>query len=152
MTIAGLATELGFTRLVEALVEAGLDGDFTNPNDGPFTVFAPTNDAFDALYTTLGVSGPADIPTNILQAVLNYHVLDDASVAHVFSTDLVDGLDAPTLQGNTFKVNISAEGVVTLTDNNSTVAEDDATVIATDVLGTNGVVHAIDAVILPINL
>jgi len=150
MTIAGIATDLGFTRLVDALVEAGLDGIFADPDAGPFTVFAPTNDAFDALYDLLGVDGPAEIADATLEAVLNYHVLDNTQVNRVFSTDLVDGLAAPTLQGGNITVNISGDGVVTLTDVEPD--NDDAQVVATDVLGTNGVVHAIDAVILPVDL
>jgi transforming growth factor-beta-induced protein len=143
MTIAALATELGFTKLVEALVEAGLDGIFTEP--GTYTVFAPTNDAFDALYTLLGVDGPSQIDDATLDAVLKYHVLG----ANVFSTDLEDGLEATTLQTGKITVNVTTGGV-TLTDLEPD--NGDAKVIVTDQLATNGVVHAIDAVLLPVNL
>jgi transforming growth factor-beta-induced protein len=143
MTIAALATELGFTKLVEALVEAGLDGIFNQP--GTYTVFAPTNEAFEALYTLLGVTGPSEIDDATLDAVLKYHV----SGAKVFSTDLEDGLKAATLQTGEITVNVSTEGV-TLTDLEPDNA--DANVIVTEQLATNGVVHAIDAVLLPVDL
>ena len=144
MTIAALATELGFTKLVEALVEAGLDGIFTEP--GTYTVFAPTNDAFDALYTLLNVTGPSEIDDATLDAVLKYHVLG----AKVFSTDLENGLQATTLQTGKITVNVATDGGVTLTDLEPDNA--DANVIVTDQLATNGVVHAIDAVLLPVDL
>ena len=144
MTIAALATELGFTKLVEALVEAGLDGIFTEP--GAYTVFAPTNDAFDALYTLLNVTGPSEIDDATLDAVLKYHVLG----AKVFSTDLENGLQATTLQTGKITVNVATDGSVTLTDLEPD--NTDAKVIVTDQLATNGVVHAIDAVLLPVDL
>ena len=144
MTIAALATELGFTKLVEALVEAGLDGIFTEP--GAYTVFAPTNDAFDALYTLLNVTGPSEIDDATLDAVLKYHVLG----AKVFSTDLENGLQATTLQTGKITVNVATDGDVTIADLEPDNA--DANVIVTDQLATNGVVHAIDAVLLPVDL
>jgi transforming growth factor-beta-induced protein len=144
MTIAALATELGFTKLVEALVEAGLDGVFTEP--GAYTVFAPTNDAFDALYTLLNVTGPSEIDDATLDAVLKYHVLG----AKVFSSDLENGLQATTLQTGKITVNVATDGSVTLTDLEPDNA--DANVIVTDQLATNGVVHAIDVVLLPVDL
>lgn len=143
LTIAGQAGELGFTKLVDALVEAGLDGTFAGAGD--FTVFAPTNDAFDNLYSLLGVAGPVEIDDATLDAVLKYHVIN----ARVFSTDLADGLAATTLQTGNLTVKITANGV-TISDLDP--ESSDANVVATDVFATNGVIHAIDAVILPVDL
>jgi transforming growth factor-beta-induced protein len=144
MTIAAKATELGFTKLVDALTEAGLAQTFVDP--GTFTVFAPTNAAFDALYSLLGVTTPAEIDDATLDAVLKYHVINGA---RVFSTDLADALAPATLQGATLTINVTANGV-SITDNDPESA--DANVVATNVLATNGVIHAIDAVILPVDV
>ena len=144
MSIAGVATDLGFSKLVEALTEAGLAQTFVDP--GNFTVFAPTNAAFDALYGVLGVTTPDQIDDATLDAVLKYHVINGA---RVFSTDLEDALAPATLQGATLTINVSGNGV-SITDNDPESA--DANVVATDVLATNGVVHAIDAVILPVDV
>src|SRR5690606_36119613 len=83
--IVELAVEAGFTKVAEALTEAGLVE--TLQGQGPFTVFAPTNAAFDVLYQRLGVSGPAEINDATLEAVLTDHVLG----TRVFSSDLTDG-------------------------------------------------------------
>ncbi|MCF8223569.1 MAG: fasciclin domain-containing protein [Bacteroidales bacterium] len=137
--IVAIAIAQGFSKLADALTEAGLVS--TLQGDGPFTVFAPTDAAFDALYAGLGVSGPADVDDATLEAILLYHVLG----LRVFSTDLEDALLATTLSdGATFTVNFTNDGV-TLTDGTNA----DANVTATDVLGTNGVIHVIDQVILP---
>ncbi|MGM0668013.1 MAG: fasciclin domain-containing protein, partial [Bacteroidota bacterium] len=110
---------------------------------GPFTVFAPTDAAFDALYTALGADGPEDLDDALLEAVLLYHVLG----LRAFSSDLENGLEATTLSNDaTFTVNFTESGV-TLTDGDATT--DDANVTAVNVLGTNGVIHVIDKVILP---
>lgn len=142
--IIAVAQAAGFTELAAALTEANLVSALQNPN-GPFTVFAPTNDAFDALYTTLGVNDATEIDDATLEAVLKYHVI---SGARVFSTDLSDGLAATSLQGADFTVNVGSS--VTLTDNDPDNADANVTMI--DVLATNGVVHVIDAVILPIDI
>jgi transforming growth factor-beta-induced protein len=144
MSIAALATDLGFTKLVDALTEAGLAQTFVDP--GNFTVFAPTDAAFDALYGVLGVTTPAEIDDATLDAVLKYHVINGA---RVFSTDLEDALAPTTLQGTTLTINVTGNGV-SITDNDPESAN--ANVVATDVLATNGVVHAIDAVILPVDV
>lgn len=120
-----------FTQLVEAVVKAGLVE--TLSGDGPFTIFAPTDDAFAELYTTLGVSGIEEISAETLIPILQYHVL----AGNVRSSNLVEG-DVETLNG-TFSLSLA--GPVTINGTSE--------VIATDVQGTNGVVHVIDEVILP---
>lgn len=123
-----------FSILVEAVVKAGLV-DALNAA-GPFTVFAPTNDAFNALFNTLGVSGISDLTAEQLTPILLYHVVSGNVVAAQVSTGNV-----PTLkEGSDISIVASTMGVK-LNDNSN--------VIATDVQGTNGVIHAIDAVILP---
>jgi len=140
--IVEIAVEAGFTKLAEALTEAGLVEALQG--NGPFTVFAPTNAAFDALYQRLGVSGPAQIDDATLEAVLMYHVLG----ARVFSSDLTNGATPETLQSGTVTINLGSNVTVTDVDSGSP----DATAITTDILGTNGVVHVIDQILLPVEL
>ncbi|MDN5212248.1 fasciclin domain-containing protein [Fulvivirgaceae bacterium BMA12] len=144
--IVQIAIDAGFSKLAEALTEAGLVA--TLQGDGPFTVFAPTDAAFDALYSTLGVSGPAEIDDAVLEDVLLYHVLS----GRVFSSDLSDGLQATTLSDaeDPSQLTINIGDNVTITDNDDNSA--DAMVSDTNILGTNGVIHVIDAVILPVTL
>ncbi len=103
----------------------------------PFTVFAPTNDAFAALLVELGASGLNDIDGPTLTAALNTHVIAGANVR---SEDLVDGT-VSTL-GADLEVDASN---ATLTDPNGRVSN----IIVVDVQASNGVVHAIDKVLLP---
>jgi len=138
-TIVDVAIDNGFNVLAATLTEAGLVDDLEGT--GSFTVFAPTDAAFDALYTALGVNGPEDLDDELLVAVLLYHVLG----LDAFSTDLVDGLTATTLSsGATFIINISGSDV-TITDG----AGGTANITSVNILGTNGVIHVIDKVILP---
>jgi uncharacterized surface protein with fasciclin (FAS1) repeats len=118
--------------LEAAVIAAGLAG--TLSGDGPFTVFAPTDDAFDALPDGT-VEALLQDPTGDLAQILLYHVLG----AEVLSTDLVDGQMAMTLNG--------ADVMVTI--DNGNVFINDAQVVAVDIQTDNGVVHVIDAVLLP---
>lgn len=123
-----------FSILVEAVVKAGLVDALSA--EGPFTVFAPTNAAFEALFADLGVSGIADLTAEQLTPILLYHVVAD----NVRSSEVSAG-EVPTLNTeSTITVSIM-DGKVMLDGN--------ATVIAVDVQGSNGVVHVIDNVILP---
>lgn len=120
-----------------------LSGEQGDEDLAPFTVFAPTNAAFEVLYGVLGVDGVDDIPIETLQAVLLYHVI---SGEPVFSTDLdlLENGQAETVGGGTITVNLEA---LTITDGNDTSA--DAAIVIANVLATNGVIHAIDQVLLP---
>ncbi len=120
-----------FTQLVEAVVKAGLVETLSGP--GPFTVFAPTDEAFEQLYTDLGVSGMADISAEALVPILQYHVVS----GNVLSTDLSEG-NVPTLNGD-----------ITFSFSDGVSINEDTKVIATDIQGTNGVVHVINKVLLP---
>ncbi|WP_167606629.1 fasciclin domain-containing protein [Maribellus sediminis] len=121
-----------FSILVSAVVKAGLADALSAA--GPFTVFAPTNDAFEALFQELGVSGIADLTAEQLTPILLYHVVQ----GNVLSTDLSNG-EVGTLSGSkTVSVDLS-----------SGVKINDSNVIAADIQGANGVIHVIDKVLLP---
>lgn len=132
-TVVGIAlNNSAFTTLVSAVVKAGLAE--TLSGAGPFTVFAPTNDAFTALFTALGVSGVDALTAEQLTPILLYHVVAGNNV----SSGLMNG-NIPTLQGTNITVNVG-KGVVLNGNTN---------VIIADVQGSNGVVHAIDKVLIP---
>ena len=131
-TIVDIAVEDGrFGTLVTALQAAGLVD--TLAGDGPFTVFAPTDDAFAALPDGVVAGLLEDIPS--LTEVLTYHVVAGSVLA-----EQVVGLDsATTLQGEDVMVKVV----------NGAVMIDEAKVVITDIIGSNGVIHVIDSVILP---
>ena len=135
-----------FSTLVAALTDSRLTTDFVSilstadgTDPAPFTVFAPTNDAFGDLLTELSASGLGDIDEPTLNATLTYHVVGGANV---LDSDLSDGFTVPTLGGN---ITANVTGGATLTDANGRVSN----IIATNVQAANGVIHAIDKVILP---
>ncbi len=131
--IVDTAVEAGsFTTLVAAVEAAGLVD--TLKGEGPFTVFAPTDEAFAALPE--GTVEDLLLPENLetLTAVLTYHVVP----GKVMSGDLSDGMMAETVQGGS--VTIMTEDGVTV---------DGANVTTADIEASNGVIHVIDAVILP---
>lgn len=119
-----------FTTLVAAVQAAGLVD--TLKGEGPFTVFAPTDDAFAALPEGTVEALLADPAA--LAAILTYHVVPGA----VMSTDLSDGMMATTVNG--------ADVTITTMDG---VKVNDANVTTADIAASNGVIHVIDAVILP---
>lgn len=128
------ADDARFTILVDALTRTGLAEALQG--EGPFTVFAPTNDAFKALFKDLGVEGLEDISNDQLKPVLLYHVVS----GKVMAADVKSG-DVPTLNSkNSIKVETTGQGVVINTS---------ANVVITDIEGTNGVIHVIDAVLVP---
>ena len=121
-----------FSILVSAVVKADLVDALSA--DGPFTVFAPTNAAFEALFTELGVSGIEDLTAEQLTPILTYHVVS----GNVLSSDLSNG-EVPTLNtGHNITVDLS-----------SGVMVNESNVVAADIQGANGVVHVIDKVLLP---
>ncbi|KAJ3082318.1 hypothetical protein HK102_001785 [Quaeritorhiza haematococci] len=134
------AAAAGFTALTQALSTAGL----VETVDGlkGITIFAPTNDAFANLLKALGGSLPA---LNILQGVLAYHVVP--SIA--YSTDLLplagQSISVPTVLGQNLTVTIKSDGIELAGPGNTVAVK----VIQPDVLIDSGVVHVIDAVLLP---
>ena len=134
MNIVETAVDAGmFNTLVAAVEAAGLVETLTG--EGPFTVFAPTDEAFAALPegTVENLLLPENIDTLI--AVLTYHVIPGA----VMSADIAgQTLAVATVQGG--EINIDATDGVMIND---------ATVIAADIVASNGVIHVIDTVLLP---
>lgn len=121
-----------FNTLVAAVQAAGLVD--TLKGEGPFTVFAPTDEAFAAL--PAGTVESLLLPENkdMLIAVLTYHVVP----GKVMAADVASG-EVPTVNGETATVEVSASGVTI----------EGANVVKTDIKTSNGVIHVIDAVILP---
>jgi uncharacterized surface protein with fasciclin (FAS1) repeats len=131
-TIVDVASADGsFATLVAAVTAADLVE--TLSGAGPFTVFAPTDEAFAALPE--GVLDALLLPENkaVLAQILTYHVVSGM----VMAADVKDG-DVATVEGQTIKLS-TAKGVTV----------NGATVVVADVAASNGVIHAIDAVILP---
>lgn len=125
-----------FTVLVDAVVAANLAG--TLAGTGPFTVLAPTDAAFDALLTELGITKTqllADVP--LLTKVLTYHVVP----GRVLKADVPLNAAITTVQGETFTV----DAALAITDRRGRKAN----IVATDVLASNGVIHVLDKVVLP---
>ena len=131
-----MASAPEFGILVEAVTAAGLVDTLSGP--GPFTVFAPTDAAFAALLVELGVSKAqllADVP--LLTKVLTYHVVP----ARVLKANVPVGTAIVSVEGGTFTVDAG----LAITDQRARRAS----IVATDVLTSNGVIHVIDKVILP---
>lgn len=131
--IVDTAIEAGsFETLVAAVQAAGLVD--TLKGEGPFTVFAPTDAAFAALPE--GTVESLLMPENKdqLVSILTYHVVP----GKVMSTDLVDDMEAETVQGSTVTIDLD-----------SGVMVEGATVTTADIEASNGVIHVIDTVILP---
>ncbi|PKH68767.1 fasciclin [Flavobacterium sp. ALD4] len=131
-----------FTSLVGALTGEG-QPDFVTILSGEkpfFTVFAPTNDAFTALNTELAPGGIESVSAANLTKVLQYHVVS----GNILAASLTEGQVVPTLQTpQTFKVLLT--GVPKIEDANARIA----TITATDVQCSNGVIHVLDKVLLP---
>jgi uncharacterized surface protein with fasciclin (FAS1) repeats len=119
-----------FNTLVEAVLAAGLAETLSSP--GPFTVFAPTDDAFAKI--------PSETLQNILEnkeqltSILTYHVVNEK----LMSTDLENGMSIETVQGGDLLIE-TTEGVMV----------NNAKVVQADIECTNGVIHAIDTVLIP---
>jgi transforming growth factor-beta-induced protein len=121
-----------FSTLVGAVVTANLQG--TLSGSGPFTVFAPTNDAFAAIQTTV-----AGLSTAQLTQVLTYHVLP----TQVLAANIPFGTPVTTVEGETITINAGTPP--TITDKTATPAP----IVATDVRASNGVIHVIGKVLIP---
>jgi len=131
-----------FSILVAALTRSDLTFDYVNflSGDGPFTVFAPTNDAFVALLNSnADWNSLEDIPAATLQAVLDYHVVG----ANVQADELADDQEVMTVGGAFLTVDLSSGAKLETTGGQS------VDIIITDVQGANGVVHAVNQVLLP---
>ena len=136
-TIVDVAVASGeFPTLVAAVEAAGLVE--TLSSEGPFTVFAPTEEAFAAALEALDMTAEELLAdTELLTSVLTYHVLPQEVLAETVVT--LDGESVATVNGA--DVTISVDG--------DTVMVNDATVVQTDIMASNGVIHVIDTVLLP---
>ncbi len=126
-----------FTVLLAALVEAELVDAVADP-EAELTVFAPTDAAFGALLEALEVEAADLLAREDLADILLYHVVAGAVLAETVVT--LDGEEVETLQGSTISISVTDEGVF---------LNDDVQVIQTDIETDNGVIHVIDAVLLP---
>ncbi len=133
-TVADVATAAGtFNTLLTAVEAAGLTD--TLVTGGPFTIFAPADDAFAKLPADTLQAALAD-PSGLLTQVLTYHV-----VAGAFPASKVVGVtEVTTLQGGKITITVKDDGVY---------LNDTVKVVTTDILVRNGVIHVIDAVLLP---
>ncbi|CAL8976517.1 Immunogenic protein MPT70 [Propionicimonas sp. T2.31MG-18] len=127
-----------FTTLAQALTAAGLVE--TLKGEGPFTVFAPTDEAFAKLPD--GALDGLLKDKEALTGVLTYHVVPGEVMAAQVAG--MDGQKVTTVQGGTFTVNVK-DGKVSLTDG----AGNTVNVVKTDITASNGVIHVIDGVLLP---
>jgi len=134
------------TNLLIALTRSDLTVDFASilstdvgTSPAPFTVFAPTDQAFMDLLIELGAQSLSDIDEPTLKSTLSYHVIGGTNA---LSTDLTDNLQLNTLGG---PITANVSGGATLTDGNNRVSK----IIAVDIQAKNGVIHVIDKVILP---
>ncbi len=147
-TIVEIAVETDdLSLLVDALIQANAGLVEALSGEGPFTVFAPTNEAFVGLLDALGneYHSLADFDTDaeieLLIKVLTYHVVPGVAA---FSTDLSNGQNIPTLQGENLGIALN-NGSVHVDD----ATDSNATVVLPDVEASNGVVHVINKVLLP---
>jgi uncharacterized surface protein with fasciclin (FAS1) repeats len=133
LDIVDTAVGAGFNTLAAALTAADLID--VLKGEGPFTVFAPTDEAFAKL--PAGTVESLLLPENKDQliSILLYHVV----AGSVLAADVVTLESAATVNGASITIDVSANGVMV----------DNAMVTATDILATNGVIHIIDSVILP---
>lgn len=145
-TLATFAsTDPTFSLLFEAIGLVDTDGSLTaalaNRDNDYVTVFAPTNTAFQALLdSNTEWNNLEDIDINLLNSVLQYHLVPDA---RVLSTDLTDGQRVSTQLGESVQIDLSGAQPRIVAAGNS------ATILLSDVIAENGVIHAIDSVLLP---
>ncbi|SFC52243.1 Uncaracterized surface protein containing fasciclin (FAS1) repeats [Alkalibacterium subtropicum] len=123
-----------FSILVSALQKAELVE--TLQGDGPFTVFAPTNAAFEDLLGALDITAEELLAQPDLANVLTYHVVPGA----VMAGDLTDGMEAETVNGEMLTFDLSGDPMV-----------NDSMIVETDIEASNGVIHVIDTVLVPEN-
>jgi uncharacterized surface protein with fasciclin (FAS1) repeats len=128
MTIAEVAADAGnFTQLLAALDSAGLADTFAQP--GNYTVFAPTDEAFEAL-------GDVDLSADELKSILLFHVVGDRLTRDQLATDDI----IPTLDGRPLFVNRDGANIMNISG---------AKVLTYDIPASNGVIHVIDTVMVP---
>jgi transforming growth factor-beta-induced protein len=123
-----------FSILVEAVSKAGLVEALSA--EGPYTVFAPTNDAFEMLFKDLGVNGIEDLSADQLTPILLYHVVS----GKVMAADVTSGKVSTLNEDAMMYIDASSKGVT---------IDKGSDVVITDIVATNGVIHVIDKVLIP---
>ena len=145
-SIAEIASDAGFTELVSALVyvdeelEAGLVDLFLNGTD-QYTVFAPTNEAFQDLYDFLGITKISDLPPELVLDVLLYHVTEGRRAANSV-VPRVGERTITTLLGPSFTVDRTG----TITD----LFGQEVKIGPANIPASNGIIHVVDTVLLPL--
>jgi uncharacterized surface protein with fasciclin (FAS1) repeats len=145
-SIAGIAVGAGFNELVSALIyvdtelDAGLVNLFANGTD-QYTVFAPTDEAFQNLYAALNIDSITDLPAPLVRDVLLYHVAEGRRAANSV-VPRRGTREITTLLGSSFSVTPSAGINAIGNTGNITTA---------NISASNGIIHVIDTVLLPIN-
>jgi len=137
-TVLDLAVEAGqFSTLIAAIEAAGLQD--TLAGAGPFTVLAPTNQAFDEAFAALGITAEELLAdTETLTKILTYHVLPVEADSQLVAS--LDGESVATLNGQEVSIAV-VDGDI--------VIDETATVVSADLVADNGIVHVINAVLLP---
>ena len=129
------------TTLVAAVLEAGLAE--TLSSEGPFTVFAPTDDAFAAALEALGISAADLLASEDLAGILTYHVV----AGKLMAADVIAAVEAG--EGTAMVETVNGASVTVTIEDGMVVLDGTAKVAVADLAAGNGVVHVIDAVILP---
>jgi len=125
-----------FSILVEAVSKAGLVDALSA--EGPYTVFAPTNEAFEMLFKDLGINGVKDLTAEQLTPILLYHVVS----GKIMAADVKSGKVSTLNKDAWMNIEASSEGVT---------IDKGSDVVITDIVATNGVIHVIDKVLIPEN-
>ena len=136
-SVLDLAVEAGqFSTLVAAIEAAGLGE--TLEGEGPFTVLAPTDAAFEAAFEALGITAEELLAdTETLTQILLYHVLGQEADSSLVAT--LDGQEVPTVQGESILVTVDG----------GNISINEAQVVSPDLAADNGIVHVINGVLLP---
>ena len=138
--VSGIVTETEeLSTLEAALTRIGIENVLTG--NGPYTIFAPSDQAFNRLLNSMDISSLDELSDQQLTDILQYHVVSD----RVFSTELEAGQQA-TLFGGDITISFDSNAII-ITDGNEDT--ENAIVVGGDELGTNGVVHLIDRVLIP---
>ncbi len=146
-SIAAIAIEAGFSELVGALVfvdeelDAGLVDLFLDGTD-QYTVFAPTNEAFEGLYEALEIEEISDLPAELVLNVLLYHVVEGRRAANSVVPPVRPRTITTLFEGATFTVDRDA----LITD----IAGQEVNIVVPNISASNGIIHVIDAVLLPL--
>jgi transforming growth factor-beta-induced protein len=131
-----------FSTLAAAVEAAGLQDALSDP-EATLTVFAPTNEAFEAALTSLGLTAEELLAdTETLTAILTYHVLGDIVTSSDIAGAGTEEIPVETLSGEELTVVVGDDGTVGFVDQTATVS-------MADIEASNGVIHVIDAVLLP---